>query len=190
MRLTFNGLACLLLISLAPAFAADKKAAKAIRLGDKVPDFSVERLDGSKQKLSQLRKDKRLSGQGVTMLTFWCSFCDSCRDIDKPLQNLAKTYRGKCLVLAVDASYGETTKQVREFFRENKLRLPVVLDEYGKSADIFGVTMTTTTVVIDAQGRLRYIGRLKDGDKTPAEDALKAVLAGTDVLVQSTKPRG
>ena len=101
-----------------------------------------------------------------------------------------KPCEGKCLVLAVDASYGETTKQVREFFRENKLRLPVVLDEYGKSADIFGVTMTTTTVVIDAQGRLRYIGRLKDGDKTPAEDALKAVLAGTDVLVQSTKPRG
>ncbi len=188
MKRISTSLACLLLLLITSA--ADKPPAQRIQLGEKVPDFSVELLDGAQHKLSQVRKNKKLSGKGVTVLTFWCSFCHSCRDIDKPLQQLAKKYDGQCLVLAIDASYGETVKQVRGFCREKKLSLPVALDEFGKSADIFGVTMTTTTVVIDAEGRLRYIGRFRQGKKTPAEDALKSVLAGTDVLVQSTKPRG
>jgi hypothetical protein len=51
--------------------------------------------------------------------------------------------------------------------------------------------VTTTTVVIDGDGVLRYCGQFKEGDKHAfAEDALRAVLAGKEVAVKTTLHQG
>jgi hypothetical protein len=68
--------------------------------------------------------------------------------------------------------------------------MPIVLDPSGRTADLFGAEVTTTTVVIDGNGMLRYYGRFKDGDRAYAEEALKAVLAGEEVAVKTTPPDG
>jgi len=163
---------------------------KPVSIGETVPDFSVTLLDGKTWKLSELRKQKRFGKDGVAVLTFWCSFCHSCRHVEKPLDELAKRYEGKALVLAIDASAGETIEEIVAFKKKKQLSMPVGLDPDGKSVDIFGARTTTTTMVIDGKGVLRYFGQFGHGEQRYAEDALKAVLAGGKVRVDHTKQRG
>jgi len=160
-----------------------------ISIGDKVPDFEVT-IDDKKWTLSQLRKNTELTSDGTIVLTFWCSFCHSCRDVDQSLNKLAQHYKGKAAVIALDSSDGETTEQVTRFAKEKGLTLPIALNASGKAADILGTKVTTTTVVIDKHGVLRYRGHFGNARHPYARDALEAVLHGQTVKVAETKQRG
>jgi thiol-disulfide isomerase/thioredoxin len=167
-----------------------KVAPKRVEIGQKVPDFVVSDLDGKQWKLSELQKDARRTRKGVVVLSFWCSFCGSCRRVEERLDKLARDYQGQAAVLALDASAGETAERVRAFCKQKGLSVPVVLDPGGRTADLFGTEVTTTTVVIDGEGRLRYCGRFSDGGRAFAEDALRAVLDGKAVPVPMTPHDG
>jgi len=160
-----------------------------ITVGDTVPDFEVM-LDGRKWKLSELRKNRKLTADGTLVLTFWCSFCHSCRDMERELDRLCREYQGQVGVIALDASHGETREAVSAFAVKHGLSMPIALNASGSAADVFGVRSTTTTVVIDSSGILRYLGRFSDRSNDYAHDALKAVLAGMEVEIKSTFPDG
>jgi len=162
---------------------------KAISVGDMVPDFEVM-LDGRTWKLSELRKNKDITPDGTLVLTFWCSFCHSCRHVEGNLDKLAKQYHGKAGVIALDASFGETQQEVAAFAKERGLTMPIALNASGSAADILGVKSTTTTAVIDSTGTLRYLGQFGDRRHAFAHDALKAVLAGKEIAIKSTRPMG
>jgi peroxiredoxin len=162
----------------------------AVKVGDKVPDFSVRTLDGKSVKLSELRKDEGQTKTGVVVLSFWCSTCHSCRDVEHLLAKLSKEYEGQAAVMALDANADETAEGVAAFVKKNGLELPVVLDPGGNTADLFGVKRTTTTVVIDGNGVLRYCGQFRRKDGGSAEEALKAVLAGKEVAIKTTPHNG
>src|SRR5262249_37766915 len=161
-----------------------------VKVGDKVPDFSVQTLDGKSVKLSELQKDERRTKKGVVVLSFWCSTCHSCRDVEHLLAKLYKDYEGQVAVIALDANTDETAERVAAFLKKNGLELPIVLDPSGNTADLFGVKRTTTTVVIDGNGVLRYCGQFRQKDGGSAEAALKAVLAGQEVAVKTTPHYG
>ena len=161
-----------------------------VTVGEKVPDFSFRTLDGKTVKLSELQKDEKRTKKGVVVLSFWCSTCASCRRVEHHLDKLAKDYEGQAAVLALDANAGETAEKVAAFAKEKGLTVPIVLDPGGRTADRFGNDVTTTTVVIDGNGVLRYFGRFREGDRAYAEEALKAVLAGKEVAVKTTAPEG
>lgn len=161
----------------------------AIAIGDKVPDFEVA-IEGKTWKLSELREDPAMTSDGTLVLTFWCSFCHSCRDMEEHLDELAKHYQGTVGVIALDASAGETAEGVAAFAAENGFTFPIALNPGGTAADIFGTRRTTTTVVIDRDGILRYCGRFSDQEHNFAEDALKAVLAGEEVPLKKTRQKG
>ena len=93
-------------------------------------------------------------------------------------------------MIALDASSGETRETVDAFAKKNGLAMPIALNASGSAADIFGVNSTTTTVVIDSAGTLRYLGRFRDRRNAYAHEALKSVLAGTEVAIRSTAPEG
>jgi RNA polymerase sigma factor (sigma-70 family) len=169
---------------------AEKAPSVRVDVGDKVPDFSLEDPDGKVRKFSELQKDVRRTKKGVVVLSFWCSFCPSCRRVEHRLEKLAKDYEGQALVMALDASAGETAERVRAAARKEGLTLPIVLDPEGHTADVFGAEATTTTVVIDGEGVLRYCGRFQEGQQAYAEEALKAVLAGKEVAVKTTRHDG
>jgi len=169
--------------------AKANESSSGISVGDKVPEFVVT-IAGKKRTLSELRQDAALSEDGTLVLTFWCSFCHSCRHIEQRLDKLAKRYSGRVGVIALDASAGETTEVVAEFAKENGLSLPIALNPSGTAADIFGVQVTTTTIVIDSKGILRYRGQFGASGHAYAAEALEAVLAGEDVRVKKTRQKG
>ncbi len=65
-----------------------------VKVGDKVPDFSVRTLDGKSVQLSELQKDAKRTASGAVVLSFWCSTCHSCRDMEHLLAKLNKDYEG------------------------------------------------------------------------------------------------
>jgi peroxiredoxin len=158
-----------------------------LAVGARVPDFEVRDLQGRTLRLSDLRKRTK---SGIVSLTFWCSFCHSCRDVEKRLDRFAQDYKDQAVVAALDASAGETTAAVTAFAKKTRLTLPILMDAPGKAADLFGVKVTTTTIMIDGQGILRYRGQFLEGDQMRAKDALQAVLAGRPVTVQETSLQG
>lgn len=162
---------------------------KQIAVGDKVPNFEVT-IAGKKWKFSELQKNAELTKDGVLVLTFWCSFCHSCRDVEQELDKLAKKYKGKAGVIAIDASAGETAEGVADFAEKHGLSFPIALNASGVTADIFGVRVTTTTVIVDENGVLRYCGQFADRNHRFAEAALTAVLEGEEVPVKKTRHKG
>lgn len=165
------------------------KRTNGLAIGKVVPDFEVS-IDGKPQTLSQLRKNKDITQDGTLVLTFWCSFCHSCRDVEMDLNELAAKYAGTVGVIAIDASVGETTKGIAEFAKKKGLTLPIAINANGAVADLFGIRVTTTTVVIDSKGVLRYCGQFADQQHSYAADALAAVLSDSDVAVPETAHRG
>lgn len=167
-----------------------KLPARAVKVGDTVPDFSVRTLDGKNVKLSELQKDAGKTKDGVVVLSFWCATCHSCRDVEPLLAQLAKDFAGQAYVMALDANAGETIEEVNAFLKKKGMTLPVVLDPDSATADLFGVKKTTTTLVIDGKGILRYCGQFRQRKGGSAEAALKSVLAGTEVAVKTTPHNG
>jgi peroxiredoxin len=158
-----------------------------LAVGDPVPDFAVRDLQGKTHRISDLRKQTK---SGIVSLTFWCSFCHSCRHMEARLDHFARDRKDQAVVAAIDASAGETAAGVAAFATKKGLSLPILMDAPGKAADLFGVKVTTTTVVIDGQGILRYRGQFQEGDQMLAGDALKAVLAGEPIARKETRQRG
>jgi peroxiredoxin len=161
-----------------------------VKIGDKVPNFTLTMLDGKSIKLSELRKDEKQAKSGVVVLCFWCSTCHSCRHVEKQLDKLAKKYAGEAAVIALDANADDTADVVAAFLKKHGLAVPVALDATGHAADVFGIKVTTTTVVIDADGVLRYCGQFAAKGGASAEAALKAVLAGDEVQIATTPHNG
>jgi thiol-disulfide isomerase/thioredoxin len=162
----------------------------ALKVGDKVPDFSITTLDGKSVKLSELQKDKERTEKGVVVLSFWCTSCHSCRHVESHLNKLAKEYAGKAVVIALDANDDDTAETIKAFVRKTNAALPVAIDLKAHVADVFGITRTTTTVVIDGNGILRYCGQFKHKGGGSAEGALQSVLAGNGVAIKSTTHNG
>ena len=162
-----------------------------IKVGDVVPDFSLRTLDGKSVKLSELQKAETRTKKGIVVLSFWCMTCHSCRHVEHQLAKLSKDYEGQAAVVALDANADETAEGVAAFVRKKGLELPILLDPSGNTADVLGVNKTTTTMVIDGHGVLRYCGQFRQkGDGGSAEEALQAVLAGTEVAVKTTPHTG
>ena len=158
-----------------------------LAIGDRVPDFTVRDTQGKTLRLSELRKQTK---SGIISVTFWCTFCHSCRDVEVRLDQFARDNKGQAVVAAIDASAGETAAGVTAFAKRKGLSLPILMDAPGTAADVFGVYVTTTTVVIDGKGILRYRGQFMDRNQMHASDALKAVIAGIPVTRQETPQRG
>jgi peroxiredoxin len=173
-----------------PGAPRDQAVPGGIAVGDEVPDFAVRTLGGKTVHLSGLQKDAERTKTGVVVLSFWCATCHSCRDVEGLLAELAKEYAGRAAVYALDANADDTPQGVAAFLKKRGLTLPVVLDPTGHAADVFGVQRTTTTVVIDGAGVLRYCGRFRQKDGAPAADAMRAVLAGAEVAVKTTPHDG
>jgi cytochrome c biogenesis protein CcmG/thiol:disulfide interchange protein DsbE len=161
-----------------------------VKVGHKVPDFSLQTLDGLTVHLSDVQMDERRTKSGVVVLTYWCSTCHSCRDVEHLLAKLCKDYEGQAALMALDANADETAESVAAFLKMTGLELPVVLDKSGQTADLFGINKTTTTVVVDSDGVLRYCGQFRHKGGGSAEEALKAVLAGNEVAIKTTPHNG
>jgi peroxiredoxin len=112
-------------------------------------DFTLRTTTGDTFRMSEHL------GEQVIVMSFWTSFCPSCRTELQALQGLYEELSGSgLLVLAVALDSSETVADVRTVSRRLGFTFPVLLDEESRVAGLYNPRAATPFVVlIDGQGR-------------------------------------
>lgn len=113
-----------------------------------VPDFTLERLDGTKLKLSDL-KGKML------IVNFWASWCNPCVEELPSMVRLAEKMKGELVVIAI--STDENRKDIETFLKLFGLPKPgfeVVWDRDGKMKDMYAVGKIPESYIVTPDFKL------------------------------------
>ena len=95
------------------------------QVGFLAPAFKLTDLDGQTVNLSDYQ------GQ-VVLFNFWASWCPPCRSEMPAIQQVYESYRDQGLeVLAVNASYQDTSAAMQTFLGSFEHSFPILLDENG-----------------------------------------------------------
>jgi peroxiredoxin len=126
-----------------------------VKVGDRVPDFTVNEAGGKTYRLSDLKGK-------VVMLQFTASWCSVCRTempfIEKEIWQEKKS--AGLLVIGIDRD--EPVEKVLQFKKDIAVTYPLALDP---GADIFGLFAlkeagVTRNVIIDRSGKIVFLTRL------------------------------
>ena len=138
-----------------------------VKIGDIAPDFTIQFLDGTKQKLSQHRGK-------VIMLQFTASWCSVCRKempfIEKEIYSVLKS-NDKFLLIGIDLKEDKAT--IEKFQKATGITYPIVLDTDGKIFELYAEAEAgvTRNVIIDKDGKVAFLTRLYDREEF---DAMKS----------------
>jgi hypothetical protein len=133
--------------------------------------------DGSAVTLASLA-----AGREATVLVFWSAGCPCVRRYQARVDALAERYASdsRVRVLAVVANAGESFEEARG---GAGVHVPLFHDEGGEVAKRVGARSTPTAAVLDAKGRVRFLGWI-DNEREPGasdrepwlENALEGLL--------------
>jgi peroxiredoxin/mono/diheme cytochrome c family protein len=138
----------------APLEAAEKEPSKA-KLGEKISGLSFLDDKGNSVSLDALR------GKKATVVVFLSFECPVSNSYSQPLADMAKEY-GKHGVsfIGFSTNQEETRSQLAKYRKDFDLNFPVYLDTDYKAANALAADVTPEAFVLDAEGVLRYRGRI------------------------------
>jgi cytochrome c biogenesis protein CcmG/thiol:disulfide interchange protein DsbE len=127
-------------------------------VGQPAPAFDLERLDGGRLSLAELR------GSPI-ILNFWASWCIPCREEAPLLTAAAADYEARGLRV-IGVVYQDSAENARGFMGRYGQTYPGLLDPDGRTAIDYGVFGIPETFFIDAAGfvRSRQIGAVTAQD--------------------------
>ena len=133
------------------------------------PDFTLKSNAGKNVKLSELR------GQ-VVLLNFWASWCGPCRTEMPLLVKIHEKYKGLgFLVLGVNVE--EDIGPAKSIIEKVNITFPVLFDQTNKVSKLYNVSAMPTTVLIDRDGKIRYLHEgYKSGDEEKYKEWVKKLL--------------
>jgi thiol-disulfide isomerase/thioredoxin len=126
-------------------------AAVAADVSGPAPDFTLKSRDGSNLKLSELRGD-------VVMINFWASWCGPCRQEMPLLEDLHAKYQKLGFTL-LGVNVEEDTAAANRMLKDIPVSFPVLYDPQNTVSKLYNVQAMPTTVLVDRDGKLRYLHR-------------------------------
>ncbi|HOJ09887.1 MAG TPA: TlpA disulfide reductase family protein [Clostridiales bacterium] len=109
------------------------------------PDFELVDLEGKKVKLTDYRGK-------VVFLNFWALWCPFCVQEMPDLNSANKKFLEGEDAVIITVNSGDSADKVKEFMKEKKLSLPVLLDTDGSISNAYGVSGIPITFIIDSEG--------------------------------------
>ncbi len=168
-------------------------------IGTPVDDFTLQDFQGQPYSLAKLGEKK------AVVLAFLGTECPLARLYVPTLVKLAEQYEPQDVTfLGINANRQDGMTEIGAFVRNYDVSFPMLKDLKQVVADQVGATRTPEVIVLDAQRKIRYRGRIDDqygfqGNASyyrPAPehrelaDALDAVLAGKEVATVETDAPG
>jgi len=147
-RLPLALIAVLAFVACTASPEAERAAAsKVVEIDGTMPDLDLVALDGG-----EVTSDT-LAGRPA-VVNFWATWCDPC-EREQPM--LADAARAHDDVSFLGVDYRDQDDAARDWIRRYDVPYPSVADPFGSLGHRFGVTTgLPTTIVVDADGRLRY----------------------------------
>lgn len=188
----------LALFSLLLASAAHGAEARNL-IGQKVEGFELHDFRGKVHQLGDY-DDKKL-----VVAVFMGIECPLAKLYAPRLEELSQEFSPQGVqFLMIDSNQQDTITELGAFARINKLTFPVLKDPNNAVADLFRAERTPEVFVLDAEGKVRYNGRIDDqyglgGNSGYARPeikrrdlavALEELLAGEEVSVAVTPATG
>ncbi len=166
-----------------------------VPIGARIPDLGFKDIRYLSHSMSEFKQAKAI------VLVFTNTSCPVARRYMPTLRRLDRDYRDRGVqFLAVNAGEGDTITAMAEQAVVYGVEFPFVKDAPCKCVEALGVRRTPEVVLLDADRRLRYRGRIDDqyrpggGREAPTRNDLKEaiddVLAGRDVAVPETPVDG
>ena len=168
---------------------------KVLTKGDAAPDFRLPGTDGKEHSLEEF-KGKAL------LVIFMCNHCPYVVPKFSYFVELQKKYPDLQLVAINSndaANYPEDSmEKMKEYAEREGFNFPYLFDESQEVAKSYGAECTPDPYLFDSGHKLRYHGRFddahgqahSDGKTSEMEDAIKQLLAGEEVTVQSLPSMG
>jgi len=133
------------------------------------PDFTLRSMDGTNLRLQEQR------GR-VVLVNFWATWCGPCRQEMPHLNKLYDKYRGAGFVL-LGVNIDDDARNATDLAAKLGLKFPVLLDTDKAVSRLYDMGTMPSTVVIDRDGRVRYIHRgYRDGYEITYDEQIRALL--------------
>ena len=127
-----------------------------------VPDFRLPILNGAADATARVSLFS-LHGKKPVALYFLSGQCGMCRMINPRVVRLIQSAAGQGVAFfGVRCNAPDKPAELRAWADANHLDIPILNDERGMASAYFQVAQTPTFAILDAQGRLRYLGAFDD----------------------------
>jgi quercetin dioxygenase-like cupin family protein/thiol-disulfide isomerase/thioredoxin len=146
---------CISVLAVADARAAtgeEMARAHAPSVGQLAPDAVLDTVDGKRIELGDFY------GRQPVYLKFWATWCVPCRQQMPHFEAAWQRYHDRVAVVAVNLGLNDDVGDVRDYLGRIHLSMPVAIDSAGDLAKAFGLVVTPLHVLIDADGRIAYVG--------------------------------
>ena len=157
-----------LLLALVLATGASVPAG-AVAPSSMAPDFTLHSLGGPNLRLQEQR------GQ-VVLVNFWATWCGPCRKEMPHLNRLYEKYRASGFVL-LGVNVDDDSRNAAEVAAKLGVKFPVLLDADKKASKLYDLSAMPATVLIDRDGRVRYVHRgYLDGYEVTYDQQIRELL--------------
>jgi peroxiredoxin len=175
-------------------------------IGAKAPDFALPGVDGKTYSLKDFSRYKILT------IIFTCNHCPTAQAYEERIKQLVIDYTSKGVgVVAISPNDPLAVRldelgytDLNDSFEDMKIRakdkqfnFPYLYDGETSAVSMkYGPQATPHVFVFDAERKLRYTGRIDDGEKPgtaknhDTRNAIEALLTGKPVPVEKTKTFG
>ncbi len=118
-------------------------------LGSPAPNFTLSDLKGQKVELASAVSQK------PTLLVFWATWCPTCKEEIPTLNEWAAQYP-QLQIFGIDVQ--ESRDRVKAFAEKRKMNYPILLDEDGSVAELYGLVGIPASVLLAKGGEIIYYG--------------------------------
>lgn len=163
----FIYLLCTLALMVLPSACIDEQTPprSEVKIGDKLPDFTVTMNDGTTVTGALLR-------EGCSVVVFFNSGCPDCRKALPSLQRLYEQYASQGVRFAL-ISREESTSTIEPYWQSSGYTMPYSAQDDRSVYELFATSRVPRVYISDANGRVRDIFT---DDPVPTYEELLAAL--------------